>query len=89
MTLGCTKTPNVAMEWVTLLLRFARVPGSYLGQETSYPAWCVSWLFVAPSGKLILHIKQQRLPSTRFNIKLSLPLRNYAHALKMCEGVEL
>lgn len=74
MTLGCTKTPNVAMEGVALLLCFAEVPGSYLGTETSYPDLCVSWLSVIPSGKLIPHIKPRLFPSTRFKLKLSLSL---------------
>jgi hypothetical protein len=30
--------PNVAVEWLTLLLRIPKVPGSNLGPETDYPA---------------------------------------------------
>jgi hypothetical protein len=87
-TLGCTETPNVAMEWVALLLCFAGVLGSYLGPETSCPDWCVSWLPVVPSGKLIPHIKPRRLRSTCFKIKLSLSLRNYAQRLEDVWGSE-
>jgi hypothetical protein len=30
-------TPNVMVEWLTLLFRIREVPGSNLGPETGYP----------------------------------------------------
>jgi len=32
-----TFTPNVVIEWLTILLRIREVPGSNLGPETGYP----------------------------------------------------
>jgi hypothetical protein len=36
-------SPNVVIEWLTLLLRIREVTGSHLGQETRYPDWGFVW----------------------------------------------
>jgi hypothetical protein len=40
-------TPNVVVEWLTLLLRIREVQGSNLG----YPDWGFSWFSSVPPGK--------------------------------------
>jgi hypothetical protein len=34
--IGCFMTPNVMVEWLTLLLRFLEAPASNLGPVTNY-----------------------------------------------------
>jgi hypothetical protein len=45
------KPLNVVVEWLTRLLRFREVPGSYLGRDTGYPDWGPVF-FLIPSRKM-------------------------------------
>jgi hypothetical protein len=42
-----SETPNVVIEWLTLLLRIWEVPSSNLGSETGYPEFLA--FFLCPS----------------------------------------
>jgi hypothetical protein len=45
----CT-APDIAIEWLALLLRIREEPGSDLGKEIGYPDWGVSWFPSVPPG---------------------------------------
>jgi hypothetical protein len=44
-------TPNVVVEWLTLLLRIREVLGSNLGPDIGYTDWGVSWVSSVPPAE--------------------------------------
>jgi hypothetical protein len=46
-----TVSPNVVVEWLTLLLRSREVPGSNLGPEVDYLGWGFPWPSSVPPSK--------------------------------------
>lgn len=44
-------TPNVAAEWLPLLIYIREVSASNLGPENGYPYRCLSTIFSGPAGK--------------------------------------
>jgi hypothetical protein len=50
-TVSTCETPNVVVEWPTILLRVREVPGSNLGPETGYPDLWFSWVSPVPPRK--------------------------------------
>jgi hypothetical protein len=63
-------TPNVVVEWLTLLLRIREVPGSNFGPLTGYPGLYFSWFLSAPLGEC--RVSASKLGYGRF-------LPNYFH----------
>jgi hypothetical protein len=44
-------TPNVVVEWLTLLLSILEVTGSILSSDIGYPEWGFSWFLTVPPGE--------------------------------------
>jgi hypothetical protein len=44
-------SPNVVVQWLTLLLRIRDLQGSYIGPKTGYPDSGLSWFSTVPLGE--------------------------------------
>jgi hypothetical protein len=82
--------PNVVVQWLTILLRIRKVPGSYLGLETGYPDR-FPWFSSVHPGKCwdnSLKLRHDRFLTRSFQFIIhSSPLHSTLYSLSCWENV--